>query len=180
MKLTYEHKPALTFIGFSTSIRPEEGYQKCPEFWEKEYAQRFARLWQTMQPENPLEAAILENGVGMFAICEEDKGSFEYWIAGLYRGGEVPEGLKKRSFPEGDWAMFSAKGPLPGFLQALNAGEGRRYCADGKTMLEVYSPGNMRSPDYECGIWVPVHLPEEEDEYEAAEIVSTMMMTGIL
>ena len=47
-------------------------------------------------------------------------------------------------------------------------------------MLEVYSPGNMRSPDYECGIWVPVRLPEEEDGCEAAEIVSTMMMTGIL
>ena len=114
MKVTYEHKPAMTFIGFSTSIRPEEGYQKCPEFWDREYAQRFARLWQTMQPENPLEAAILENGVGMFAICEARESFFEYWIAGLYRGGEVPEGLKKRAFPEGDWAMFSVKGPLPG------------------------------------------------------------------
>ncbi|MGN1160861.1 MAG: hypothetical protein ACI4SX_01310 [Candidatus Fimenecus sp.] len=47
MKVTYEHKPAMTFIGFSTSIRPEEGYQKCPEFWDKEYTQKYARLWQT-------------------------------------------------------------------------------------------------------------------------------------
>ena len=159
-----------------------------PRVLGQAYAQRYARLWQTMRPENPVEAAILENGIGMFAICDEGEGTFEYWIAGLYRGGEVPEGLKKRTFPEGDWAMFSAKGPLPDSLQALNTqvlqewlpGEGRRYCADGKTMLEVYSPGDMRSPDYECGIWVPVHLPEEENEYEAAEIVSTMMMTGIL
>ena len=45
MNIRYEHKPAMTFIGFSTSIRPEEGYQKCPEFWDREYAQRFARLW---------------------------------------------------------------------------------------------------------------------------------------
>ena len=36
MKVTYEHKPAMTFIGFSTSIRPEEGYQKCPEFRDRE------------------------------------------------------------------------------------------------------------------------------------------------
>ena len=188
MNIQYEHRPAMTFIGFSTSIRPEEGKQKCPEFWDRAYAQRYARLWKTMRPENPVEAAILENGIGMFAICDEGEGTFEYWIAGLYRGGEVPEGLKKRSFPEGDWAMFSAKGPLPGSLQALNAqvlqewlpGEGRRCGADGKTMLEVYAPGNMRSPGYECGIWVPVRLPEEENEYEAAEIVSTMMMTGIL
>ena len=26
MNVTYEHRPAMTFIGFSASIRPEEGY----------------------------------------------------------------------------------------------------------------------------------------------------------
>ena len=44
MQLTYEHKPAMTFIGFSTSIRPEEGYRKCPEFWDREYAQPGLRM----------------------------------------------------------------------------------------------------------------------------------------
>ena len=63
MNVTYEHRPAMTFIGFSTSIRPEEGYQKCPEFWDREYARKYARLWQTMQPETPVEKAILENGI---------------------------------------------------------------------------------------------------------------------
>jgi len=29
-------------------------------------------------------------------------------------------GLKLYSFPESDWAVFSAKGPLPGSLQTLN------------------------------------------------------------
>ena len=62
------------------------------------------------------ENAICENGIGVFAICAEKEGCFEYWIAGLYQGGEVPEGMKLYSFPEGDWAMFSAKGPLPGSL----------------------------------------------------------------
>lgn len=62
------------------------------------------------------ENAICENGIGMFALCAEKEGCFEYWIAGLYQGGEVPEGMKLYSFPEGDWAMFSAKGPLPGSL----------------------------------------------------------------
>ena len=44
-------------------------------------------------------------------------------------------------------------------------------------MLEVYSPGDMQSPDYECGIWVLICKSEEN---EAAEIVSSMMITGIL
>lgn len=188
MNVTYEHKPAMTFIGFSTAIRPEEGYQKCPEFWDREYARKYARLWQTMQPETPVEAAILENGVGLFAICDEKEGSFEYWIAGLYKGGEVPEGLKLFTFPESDWAMFSAKGPLPGSLQALNTrvwqewypGEGQKFRGNGSAMLEVYSPGDMHSPDYECGIWVPICKPAGQSEQEAAETVSTMTVTGIL
>ena len=188
MNITYEHKPAMTFIGYSTPIRPEEGYTKCPEFWDKEYAQKYARLWQTMQPETPLEKAILENGVGLFAICDEKEDSFEYWIAGLYKGGEVPEGLKLYTFPESDWAMFSAKGPLPGSLQTLNTRvwqewypkEGQKYRGNGNAMLEVYSPGDMQSPDYECGIWVPICKPLEQSEKETAEIVSTMTITGIL
>ena len=164
MNVIYEHKPAMTCIGFSTSIRPEEGYQKCPEFWDREYAEKYARLWQTMIPETPVEKAILENGIGLFAICDEKEGFFEYWIAGLFRGGEVPEGLKLYTFPEGEWAMFSAKGPLPGSLQNLTTqvwqewypAEGKQYLGRGNAMLEVYSPGDMQSPDYECGIWVPV------------------------
>ena len=164
MKPVYEHKSAMTLIGFSTTIRPDEGYIKCPEFWDSEYAQKYARLWQTMVPETPAEKAILENGIGMFAICDEKEGSFAYWIAGLYKGGEVPEGLELYTFPESDWAMFSAKGSLPGSLQALNTcvwqewypNEGKRYMGDGKVMLEVYTQGDMQSPDYECGIWVPV------------------------
>ena len=38
----------------------------------------------------------------------------------------------------------------------------------------------MQSPDYECGIWVPICKPMEQNEQETAEIVSTMMITGIL
>lgn len=46
-------------------------------------------------------------------------------------------------------------------------------------MLEVYSPGDMQSPDYQCGIWVPIRKPIGQSEREAAEIVSTMI-SGIL
>lgn len=164
MNVKYEYKSAMTFIGFSTSISPKEGYIKCPEFWDKEYSQKYARLWQTMKPETQDEKAILENGVGMFAICDEKDGFFEYWIAGLYKGGEVPDGFKFYTFPESEWAMFSTKGPLPNSLQELNTkvwqewypNEGQKYMGNGNAMLEVYSAGNMQSPDYECGIWVPI------------------------
>lgn len=44
MHLTYERKPAMTLIGFSTLIRMEEGYTRCSEFWDVEYNRKYARL----------------------------------------------------------------------------------------------------------------------------------------
>ena len=164
MNVIYEKKSTMTFIGYHTEIRPEEGYQKCPEFWDKEYAVKYARLRQTMQPETPIEQAILENGIGMYAICADSDNGFSYWIAGLYQGGEVPAGLELYTFPESEWAVFTAKGPVPESLQMLNTAvwqewfptEGQKHHANGSATLEVYSAGNPQSADYECGIWVPL------------------------
>ena len=164
MNVSYEKKPAMTLIGFHTEIKPDEGYRKCPEFWDQEYNIRYAQLWQTMQPQTPVEAAILANGIGMFAICAESENGFDYWIAGLYQGGEVPEGLELYTFPASSWAVFTTKGIMPESLQTLNTWvwqewfptEGKKHQAHGMATLEAYSAGNPRSSDYECGIWVPV------------------------
>ena len=69
MNVHYEKKPKMMFIGYHAEIRPEEGYQKCPEFWDKAFSEKYAKLWQTMKPETEIEKAILENNIGMFAIC---------------------------------------------------------------------------------------------------------------
>ncbi len=164
MNVSYEKKPAMTFIGYHTEVRPEEAYRKCPEFWEKEYTEKYARLWQTMQPNNAVEKAIVENGIGMYAICADAENRFTYWIAGLYQGGEVPEGMELYRFPAGEWAVFTARGPLPESLQTMNTAiwqewfpnEGKRRGASGSATLEFYSAGDPRSPDYESGIWVPI------------------------
>ncbi len=164
MDVTYEKKDAMTFIGYHTEIRAGEGYQKCPEFWKKEYAEKYARLWQTMQPENAVEKAMLDNGIGMFAICDDSGKTLTYWIAGLYKGGDVPEGLELYTFPEGKWAIFTGRGPIPAAIQNLNMkvwqewfpNEGQKYHANGNVTLEWYSDGDMQSQDYESGIWVPV------------------------
>ena len=187
MNVTYEHKPAMTLIGFSALIRLAEGYVKCPEFWDVEYSRKYARLWQTGRPETPVEQALLENRIGRFAICEQKTDCFEYWIAGLYRGGAVPEGLKLYRFPESDWAAFSARGPLPGSLQALNTyiwqtwypAEGQQVVGNGNATLEVYSAGDMQSPDYECGIWVPIVRPQQTAD-DSAETAAAAALLGLL
>lgn len=164
MDFKLEHKNAFTVIGFSTHISPEEGYIKCPEFWDKEYNQKYSRLWASMQPETPEERAIFENKIGLMALCIEGAEGFEYMIAGIYNGGEVPEAMKLYSFPESDWAVFSAKGPLPESLQSLNTAvwqdwlpnEGTAFEANGTATIEIYSAGDQRSEDYTCGMWIPV------------------------
>ena len=164
MNVTYENKEELTLIGYHTKIRMDEGSRKCPEFWDKEYAAKFARLWQTMQPENAVEQAVLDNKIGMYAICVDGDETFTYWIAGPYQGGEVPEGLELYTFPAGKWAIFSAKGPMPESLQSLNTAvweewfpaEGKRMHANVHATLEMYSDGNPQSPDYESWILIPI------------------------
>ena len=166
MNVSYEKKEAMTFIGFHTVIRPDEGYRECPEFWDREYNEKYARLWQTMRPETPVEEAILANGIGLFAICSESENGFTYWIAGLYRGGEVPEELELYTFPASEWAVFTTKGPMPESLQTLNTcvwqewfpKEGKQRKANDMATLELYSAGDPRSPDYESGIWVPLKV----------------------
>lgn len=76
-------------------------------------------------------------------------------------------------------AWHPAKPKHPG-LERVVPKRGAKYRGNGNGMLEVYTHGDMQSPDYECGIWVPICKPEEENEREAAEMVSAMTMTGIL
>ncbi len=164
MKVVYEHKRAMTLIGFSKRIRQSEGYVQCPVFWT-DYARRYTRLWQGAEPENAQEQAVLDNGIGQYALCVMDgSDKFEYVIAGEYCGGAVPEGMKLYTLPESEYAVFTERGALPESLQQLNAavwgewlhGEGMACDGNGDTTVEVYPAGDPKCADYECGIWVPV------------------------
>lgn len=91
MNITYGRKPKMTFIGFSTTIQSEKGDVTCPEFWEKEYTQKYARLWQTIQPETPVEKRFLktESACLPFAMISTAPLS----IAPGFIRGKVPNGL---------------------------------------------------------------------------------------
>ena len=160
------HHNDFTFIGFSTVIKNEEGFKKCPEFWNEQYAKPFARLFRTMKPETPEEQAVFENKIGQYAVCRclksEGRDEFEYMICGEYMGGAVPEGMKLLTLPASDWAEFRCKGALPNSLQALytaaydvwlkNHPEYQGLGID----IESYSPGNPADPDYEFALIIPV------------------------
>lgn len=96
-------------------------------------------------------------------------------------------GLKLYRFPESDWAVFSARGPLPGSLQALNTciwqdwypNDGQQVVGNGNATLEVYSAGDMQSPDYACGIWVPIVRPQQTAD-DSAETAAAAALLGLL
>ena len=160
------HRKEFTFIGFSTVIKHDEGPRKCPEFWNEQYAQRFARLFQTMKPETPEEQAVFDNKIGQYAVCRclknEGRDEFEYMICGEYLGGFVPEGMKLLTLPESDWAEFRCKGALPKSLQDLYAAAYGSWLKDHPEYqemginIESYAPGKPAAPDYECGLIIPV------------------------
>ena len=161
------HHGEFTVIGYSIVISNEEGFQKCPEFWNEQYARRFARLLRTMQPQTPEEQAIFDNRIGQYAVCrclksEGRDGAFEYMICGEYQGGTVPESMKLLTIPESDWAEFRCKGALPKSLQDLYAAAYGCWLKDHPEYrefginIEQYSPGNPAESDYECGLVIPV------------------------
>ena len=165
------HYKEFKFIGYSIVIKNEEGAQKCPEFWNEQYAQRFARLFQTMKPETPEEQAVWDNKIGQYAVCrclksEGQDGMFEYMICGEYQGGPVPDSMKLLTLPESDWAEFRCKGALPQSLQDLYTGaygwlkDHPEYQEFGFN-IESYTPGNPAAPDYECALIIPVKKAAE-------------------
>ena len=90
-------------------------------------------------------------------------------VAILAVRGAVPEGLKLYRFPESDWAVFSARGPLPGSLQTLNTYVWQTW----------YPAEGLQSPDYACGIWVPIVRPQQTAD-DSAETAAAAALLGLL
>lgn len=165
MKPQLTHHKPFALIGFSEVFACNEGYEKCPQFWDEAYSARFSRLFKTMKAENPTEQAILDNRIGEYAVCHalEGDSSFEYMICGEYKGGHIPEDMKLATVPESDWLEFRNRGPLPKALQEQSTFVHQVWMKDHADEfqslgfdIEWYSDGNPMSDDYEFGIFIPV------------------------
>ena len=83
-------------MGFTREFDAETSYTEIPKFWG-EICKKY-------------EKEIAENIIGEYGVCIDDlDGSkFRYMIAGLYNGGEVPEGMSVYELPDFDWAVLEA------------------------------------------------------------------------
>lgn len=157
MDYVVERMEAMKVIGYERSFSYETSYQDIPKFWE-----------EIMNGKNSEKAQrlIKECNVGEFGICIDGlpgENEFRYMIAGVYKGGDIPEGMMIYEIPAMEWAKFRCAGPMPGALQAVNTrifqewlpGNPDYEIAAGMN-IEWYSCGDTSAADYESGIWIPV------------------------
>ena len=85
-----------TVIGFEREFAFDQGYQLIPKYWDEITQISKPVLCQGKKPETEIEKAICENRIGEFGVCIDEQGqnTFRYMIAGRYKGGAVPEGMK--------------------------------------------------------------------------------------
>ena len=84
-------------------------------------------------------------------------------IAGIYKGGDVPEGMTIYELPDFDWAVFDCYGPCPKALQDVNTKIWKEWFPGnpdfefpGRVNIEWYGDGEPSASDYHCAIWIPV------------------------
>lgn len=159
-----EEVPEFTVIGFANMIDYGNSAEEIIDFWNC-----FYRKYRYGQPQNDeVFDAVRECGVGKYAVCipqENHRGKFCYFVAGDYDGRKIPEGMEIFTVPAQLWAKFSAEGALPGAIRSLNSavyhqwlpGNSEYETADCRvSCVEWYSEGDIDSPAYKSGLWIPV------------------------
>ena len=150
MDYQLENMDAFTVLGKSRSFRFDSAFDRIPAFWD-EYARSGA-------------CAAVPGYLGICLPPVANSPEFEYLIAGFCEpDAAVPEGFRKVRIEPHTWMKFRAAGALPGALQRLNRRiytewlpNNAEYEAVCDMNLELYSQGDMSSPDYKIEIWLPV------------------------
>ncbi len=155
MNYRIEHKEAFRIVGvmrhFNLTI--EESFEKVPQFW--------GEVSSNGDIETVIETGNAEP-CGVLGVCTcMDGRDFDYYIA-CASNKPVPEGMSDYVVPACDWAVFECIGPMPNAMQQLQTRiitewlpvSGYEY-ADAPD-IEVYTQGDMQSPDYRSEVWLPV------------------------
>lgn len=161
MQYRIESKKAFRLIvrGMRCSGQDEKNREEIPQFWERSHRDGTVQ-WLC---EHRKEDGVI--GGNIAGLCMEDScktESFPYFIGAEYGGGALPEGFELSEIPAMTWAVFDATGTMPDAIQELwhrvfaEFFPTSEYEPLGNFDLELYSDGDMASPDYHSEIWVAV------------------------
>lgn len=153
----------LRVIGIAKELKMSEGPVECPKFWN-EFVTRFITPMKSGLPLTPQQEAIQKNMIGEFGlcICNDANGTFQYVIGGRHLGGEVPEGFDLYDLPDGRWLKFHFEGGMEEFHRQYSEvyskflPEHPEFKVRFDWNAEWYSGMDMSSPDYRCGLMIPL------------------------
>lgn len=126
-------------------------------------------FWERSHQDGTIEKllSITSDRSYIFGICYggnlTDEKSFDYGIGVMYDDScQIPEGFRVNEIPARTWVVFETHGAMPDAIQKL----WHNICAEFfptsdyqptyEMDVEVYTYGDMTSPDYRSEIWVPV------------------------
>lgn len=154
---------------------------ECKAFWG-EYVERIVKpVFMEGRTPDEFQQAAIENNVGEFGLCtctipnhncgtcavqnftDCNTRTFTYVIGGTYRGGKVPEGMQLFPIHSGQWLKVHFEGGMAAFQQQfaqfhqewLPAHPEYRWASNAQCM-EWYRGTDITSPDYQCGIMMPL------------------------
>ena len=96
-----------------------------------------------------------------FGVCS--KKTFTYVIGGIYKGGDIPEGMQLFPIQSGKWLKIHFEGGMKAF-QEQNTKFHKEWLpahpeykwAPNSCSMEWYQGTDIESPDYQCGVMMPL------------------------
>jgi predicted transcriptional regulator YdeE len=168
-------------IGMAKKIAFNEAKEECPKFWG-EYVEKIIKpvVFEKNAP-NDFQKAAFANGVGEFGLCTCDipnhncatcaemnfgvcsKKTFTYVIGGIYKGGDIPEGMQLFPIQSGKWLKIHFEGGMKAFQEQntkfhkewLPAHPEYKWVRN-SCCMEWYQGTDIESPDYQCGVMMPI------------------------
>jgi len=172
MNYSIEKMDGFKIIGIKRQFKGETAYQEIPKFWSEIYEKYYLTFCDKPEykdgvPTNPVEKAFKVNNVGAYGVCVEPEGrcgTFDYYIAGEYKGGDIPPEMEVYEMPSLQWAKFQCTGPMPGALQSVNTEifktwlptNGKYEIAAGFNIEWYSDEGTPDDANYKSEIWIPV------------------------
>lgn len=173
----------MQIIGMSREIAFRMGQEECPKFWG-EYVEKIVKpVYLEGKTPDEFQQAAIDNNVGEHALCtcqlpNHDcmtcadvnfaacsTKTFTYVIGGIYKGGNVPEGMKLYPLPSGQWLKIHFEGGMAAFQnqyayfhEVWLRQHPEIKIARNSCMMEWYVGTDIQAPDYQCGVMFPLCL----------------------
>ena len=138
------------------SIDDSQNKNTIPEFWTRSHKDGTVATLLSKASDRSF----------IYGICYNheptDSNSFDYSIAAIYDGDDVPAGFRLNEIPERTWLVFEVIGPMPNAIQEMwhkictEFFPTSNYQPTYEMDIEAYTAGQMTSSDYKSELWIPV------------------------